>query len=576
MIESRLNRPWTEIIALRTRGGRATVILSLVAALGGWVWLGPLFAGAWFVTVMAATVVNRAICAWMIRQPHHGRAMEWALAGVTLVYTILYCVLPYGLAVFSDENSAWIAAVAMIGAIALSSTSEFVISRRIGLGSISALLAVSMLVILIRGRGEPPANLAFGAAAVLAFFACLLQFAMHRVRDDRRFLAAVAEAEGANAAKSVFLATMSHEIRTPLNGVLGMAQAMAADDLDARQRERLTILQSAGATLTSILNDVLDLSKIEAGKLEVDSLPFDIGAAVRAAVAPFEVLAAEKGVAVTVTIDAGADGVYRGDPARLRQVLSNLLSNAVKFTDEGAIGVDLGRELGEVRLTVTDTGPGIAADQADKLFGKFAQLDVSTTRRHGGTGLGLAISRELCGLMGGAITLTSEPGKGSAFTVRLPLERIGDAAPAGEARADVAPEPKLGLRVMAAEDNRVNQIVLETLLAQVGVTPVVVGDGAQAVEAWAGGDWDLILMDVHMPVLDGVGAVREIRAREAAEGRRRTPVIALTANAMTHQVAELIAAGMDRHVAKPIDAARLFEAIESVLEEADAAAGPAM
>ena len=575
MIKSRLNRPWTEIIALRSRGTRATVVLGLVAALGGWVWLGPVYAGVWLATVMAATLVNRLICAWMLGRPRQGPALEWSLAGVTFIYTVLFCALPYGLAVFSDENSAWIAAVAMLGAIALSSTSEFVISRRVGFGSISALLGVSLVIVFTRGRGEPIANLIFAAVAVLAFFACLLQFAMHRVRDDRRFLAAVAEAEGANAAKSMFLATMSHEIRTPLNGVLGMAQAMAADDLDSRQRERLTILQGAGATLTSILNDVLDLSKIEAGKLEVDSLPFDLGDTVRAATQPFAVLASEKGVAVDVTVDPGAAGIYRGDPARLRQVLSNLLSNAVKFTDAGAIGVTVERDLGGVRMIVTDTGPGIPADQVDKLFGKFAQLDATTTRRHGGTGLGLAISRELSVLMGGSISLASEPGKGSAFTVLLPLERIGDAVPADEARADSAPEPKLGLKVMAAEDNRVNQIVLETLLAQVGVTPVMVSDGAQAVEAWANGDWDLILMDVHMPVLDGIGAVREIRARELVEGRRRTPVIALTANAMTHQVAELIAAGMDRHVAKPIDAAVLFEAMESALDEADLAAGPA-
>ncbi|HRD46796.1 MAG TPA: ATP-binding protein, partial [Caulobacter sp.] len=351
---------------------------------------------------------------------------------------------------------------------------------------------------------------------------------------------AVAQAEAANAAKGVFLATMSHEIRTPLNGVLGMAQAMAADQLSDRQRERLAIIREAGATLTNVLNDVLDFSKIEAGKMELEEVAFDLEPCLRAAAAPFALLAAEKGLAFQTDLPAGVAGLYRGDPTRVRQVVGNLLSNAVKFTDTGRIALRAAYADAALRVEVQDTGPGLPADKLDRLFGKFSQLDPSTTRRHGGAGLGLAISRDLCRLMGGDLSANSEPGEGALFTAVMPMIRLGESAPATAPAEDDSPE-RHGLRVLSAEDNRVNQIVLETLLAQVGVTPVVKPDGAQTVAAWLEGDWDLILMDVHMPVLDGVGAVRQIRAREAAEGRRRTPVIALTANAMTHQVEELLA-----------------------------------
>ncbi|MDP2258159.1 MAG: ATP-binding protein [Caulobacter sp.] len=346
---------------------------------------------------------------------------------------------------------------------------------------------------------------------------------------------------------------------------------MAADELTGRQRERLMIIHEAGATLTTVLNDVLDFSKIEAGKLDLVSVEFDLAGCLRAAAEPFGVLAADKGLAFTVDLSPETAGRFRGDPVRVRQIVGNLLSNAVKFTETGGVSLRAVWRDGAARIVVEDTGPGLPPDQIDRLFSRFSQLDASTTRRHGGTGLGLSISRDLSRLMGGDILALSEPGQGATFTVILPVERLGDALPAPAAEAGDDAVEHRGLRVLAAEDNRVNQIVLETLLAQVGITPVVTADGAQAVQAWADGDWDLILMDVHMPVLDGVGAVREIRAREAASGRRRTPIIALTANAMTHQIDELLACGMDLHVAKPIDAATLFRAIEIALEMAEAA-----
>ncbi len=557
---------------MRRRGLLPTLLLTFIAAAGGWVWLGLPFAAGWLLAVLAGMAINRGVFEWMARRPNPGRRLEWTLSAITFVYTAIYCVMPFGLAAISDYPTALLAGAAMIGAITLSSTSEFVISRRIGLGSQSALLIASIVICVSRANSEPWPNVLFGAIAILGFFACILQFAMHRVRDDRRFLEAVAEAQGANAAKSLFLATMSHEIRTPLNGVLGMVQAMDAGELDPTQRERLNIIRGSGQALTEILNDVLDLSKIEAGKLELETIPFDLETALRGAVAPFTVLAAEKGLSFALDLSDAAAGRYQGDPARLRQVLANLLSNAVKFTERGGLTVAVTREDGVLRLAVTDTGPGIPPERIGQLFGKFAQLDASTTRRHGGTGLGLAISRELAQLMGGGIIASSTVGVGSTFTLSLPLDRLGDATPIDARPVAVEAVERTGLRVLAAEDNRVNQIVLETLLAQAGIAPVLVPDGEQAVRAWAEGGWDLVLMDVHMPVLDGVSAVREIRAREAAEGRPRTPVIALTANAMTHQVAELLAAGMDFHVAKPIDAGQLFTAMEAALEQAETAA----
>jgi signal transduction histidine kinase/CheY-like chemotaxis protein len=371
------------------------------------------------------------------------------------------------------------------------------------------------------------------------------------------------EAEMASRAKSAFLATMSHEIRTPLNGVLGMAQAIAAEKrLPGRVREQIAVVRESGEALLAVLNDILDISRIEAGKLELENIGFDLAELAAGARRTFAPLAKSRDVALDLEVGPEAAGVYLGDPTRVRQILYNLISNALKFTEAGRIAVRLARPDGALRLTVEDTGIGIPAEALRRLFAKFEQADASTTRRYGGAGLGLSICRELAELMGGSITAVSTPGRGSAFTVILPLERLGDAAgPAAEPEAFAGLETGRALRVLAAEDNAVNQLVLKTLLEQVGVEPVIVADGQAALAAWRREPWDLILMDVQMPVMDGPTAARAIRAAEALDGRARTPIIALTANAMAHQVAEYAAAGMDGHVAKPIEAASLYAAI---------------
>ncbi len=368
---------------------------------------------------------------------------------------------------------------------------------------------------------------------------------------------------------------MSHEIRTPLNGVLGMAQVMAAEALSPTQRERVQIIQKSGETLLAILNDVLDLAKIEAGKLELETAPFDAAELARGAHGAFGGIAEQKDLRFELTVEPEAKGVYLGDGTRVRQILYNLVSNALKFTERGEVRVTIAAADPGLTIRVRDTGIGIPADRLDQLFEKFEQADASTTRRFGGTGLGLSICRDLVRLMNGTVSVESEVGRGSCFTATLPLPHVAEEA--AVVRHEPAPHPAAepmeagSLRVLAAEDNAVNQLVLRTMLQQVGIEPTIVGDGRAAVEAWEAGAWDIILMDVHMPVMDGVSATRAIRQREAAAGRAPTPILALTANAMSHQVAEYIASGMDGFVAKPIEISALFTAIETALADAEAA-----
>ena len=426
----------------------------------------------------------------------------------------------------------------------------------------------------------------------------------------RRTLAELVEArdaaEAANLAKSQFLANMSHEIRTPLNGVLAMAQILARSPLEAHQRDQVDVIHQSGETLLSLLNDILDVSKIEAGKLELEVADFDVCALVQTAAAGFTAVAERKGLELQVEVAAEARTWRQGDAARLRQILNNYLSNALKFTEGGVVRLRVEGE-GEggaegLRLTVCDTGMGIPADKLAMLFQKFTQLDASTTRRFGGTGLGLAICRELSELMGGRVWVESTPGEGSTFAVSLPLPRV--AAPAqlsaGDVREPAATPVTLGadagaiavgaepvevasaetvndeperaaLRVLAAEDNPTNQLVLTTIMQIFGVELTLAADGVEAVEVWRDGVFDLILMDIQMPRLDGVAATRRIRAEEAACGRRRTPILALSANALTHQVESYMAAGMDGHVAKPIELPKLQSALEQVLAAPDTA-----
>jgi signal transduction histidine kinase/ActR/RegA family two-component response regulator len=371
-------------------------------------------------------------------------------------------------------------------------------------------------------------------------------------------------------AMSGFLATMSHELRTPLNGILGMAQAMARGELSPLQRERIGVVAASGEALLSLLNDLLDLSKIEAGKTELVDGVVDVSALADGARSIFSALVRDKDVTFSLTVSPSALGCWRGDPARVRQVLHNLISNAVKFTDRGSIAIELRGDPDGLVLRVQDTGVGIAADKLETVFERFVQADASTTRRHGGSGLGLTICRDLATLMGGKIAVESAEGVGTTFIVNLPLTHI-EGAPSGVAHepATALDAPTDGLRVLAAEDNPINQLVLRTLLGEVGVDVSIVSNGQEALDAWRDGVWDLVLMDIQMPVMDGVSAVRSMRQIEREECRRKTPVIAVTANAMDHHRAEYLAAGMDALVPKPISLASLLQTMDGVLGAAE-------
>ncbi len=547
--------------------------MTLLAAAGSTVWLDWRLALGWLAAVCLFMALNQALGLWIDRTATPNAGQEWLFAGVTFVYTCVYGLLPLAMAVEGGRAAA-VAGAAMLGAVALSSTAEFPISRRIGAASLLAVLLIASLALSRPAGAESGRQSLVAFVAAAAFLAYVLLAALNRAATERDLVQALvaarekeAEAAAANTAKSTFLATMSHEIRTPLNGVLGMIQVMQAEEMSDAQRERLEIVRKSGEGLTAILNDVLDLSKIEAGRLEVETVAFDLGELLAGCHDAFSVLAAQKGLAYTLSINPEAQGLYHGDPLRLRQVVGNLLSNAAKFTNAGAVDLSARVDGAWLEIAVADTGVGVAPRDIDRLFGKFSQLDASSTRRHGGTGLGLAICRDLCVLMGGEIAVSSAIDFGSTFTIRLPADRLSPlpAAPAKTAHAPEAASPRQ-LRVLAAEDNQVNQTVLKAILGQTGITPHVVANGAQAVDAWRDGAWDVVLMDVHMPVMDGVTAMQEIRRLEVAEGRPRTPIISLTANAMSHQVKSLLAEGFDDHVAKPIDIATLFLALHRAVE----------
>lgn len=390
-----------------------------------------------------------------------------------------------------------------------------------------------------------------------------------RVRAEEAARRARRAAERADAAKSDFLAFVSHEVRTPLNGVLGTLSLLLDTPLDAEQRAYAETARRSGETLLWTVNELLDLSRIEAGRLELEETAFDPGEVAREVLALLAPAAADKRLRLTASLDAMLPPRLLGDPRRFRQVLLNLVDNAVKFTAAGTVQIAIAREGERLAVAVRDTGPGIPPALRRRLFRRFQQADAATARRHGGSGLGLMICRRLVALMGGAIGVESEPGAGSVFRFDLPLRLAPPGLPAAPPAAVDEPAPRWlpgqapRARLLLAEDSEASQLVAAAILRKAGYEVDLVGDGEAAVAAAAAGAYDAILMDVRMPGLDGHAATRRIRALPGEAGR--VLILALTASALPGDAALSLAAGMDAHLTKPVDRARLLGAVAALL-----------
>lgn len=458
-------------------------------------------------------------------------------------------------------------------------------TRRVMLPSVGISLATMALFALKAGGPYPELYLYIGLAG--AFLALgmseLMRDALNReVRarlaaeasaarleeEGRRIAVLQAEthelalkAQAASRAKSEFLGTISHELRTPLNAILGLAQALSPAMRQPGDKAHLDTLQAEARGLKQLIDDLLDIVSLESGGIELHPAAFDMGGLIDDLGAAFEPIAVGKGLAFTITCEPNARTWCNGDEALIRRVLSNLISNAIKFTDRGGVGVSVRRDGDGISFSVVDTGIGIAPDEQEKMFDHFAQADGAMTRRFGGAGLGLAICRQLVELMSGEISVDSRPGEGASFSFHAPMAAVRARARTG-AGVELEVRP---LNLLIVDDNHINRLVLETLLSQAGLATRTVRNGREAVDMWALGQWDAILMDIHMPEMDGLAATREIRAREAAQGCPRTPIIAVTASVLDHETAAYMDAGMDGCVAKPIEFAHLTTAIENAV-----------
>jgi two-component system, sensor histidine kinase len=532
------------------------------ALLTGWMY-GLAIGVGWFVMFAGAELGVR----YVTRATRSGGSMSQRARGayvaLLLVVSLVWCSLAL-LYWFEGKEAFRLAAMAVLAGL-------MVHAQGFSFRSPAALAALgiapaSLWLALPVGFGgyEPVAMivLAIGLAMLLAYVAAS---ARANIRSANALAEARRNAEAANQAKSAFLAMVSHELRTPLNGVLGMARALQRTGLDPRQQGYVETMLRSGDDLVAILNDVLDLSKIEAGRMDLEATAFDIGALAEQAAELWAEAATARRLSLVVEIDSATPARVVGDETRVRQVLANLISNALKFTEHGSVRLRVThapRAMGAgVEIVVTDTGIGMSSNQVASLFRPYGQAEASTARRFGGTGLGLSICRQLTEIMGGEIGVESMPGRGSTFRVWLPLPA---AEPGLEAAADpISDETLPPLRILVADDSPVNQAVARAILEAAGAVVETAADGAQALERLASEPFDVVLMDLRMPVMDGAEAVGRIRGGLA--GQADLPVIALSADVHPGEAMRLRSLGFDDFQPKPIQPASLIGSILRVV-----------